>query len=243
MLKRLFGATEGASASSGSSGGAGTSNAGRQSAIETLANLKETLAMLEKRESLLWRKAQEELGKAKQYTAEKNKRAALQCLKKKKMYETQADQIANNQLRVHDQVMLLEGSQATAQTVQALRSGAHAMKEVQKMTNIDNVEQVMDEINEHTDNMRAVNDALAEPFGISADFDEAELDAELNELEALELDQALLQPVAPAMPAMPHAMPSMAMPSVPSGPPVAARPTKTAEELELEALEAEMALA
>jgi hypothetical protein len=50
MLKRLFGATEGASASSGSSGGAGTSNAGRQSAIETLANLKETLAMLEKRE-------------------------------------------------------------------------------------------------------------------------------------------------------------------------------------------------
>jgi hypothetical protein len=53
-----------------------------------------------------------------------------------------AGQIANNQLRVHDQVMLLEGSQATAQTVQALRSGAHAMKEVQKMTNIDNVEQV-----------------------------------------------------------------------------------------------------
>ena len=49
--------------------------------------------------------------------------------------------------------------------------------------------------------------------------------------------------MAPAMPAMPHAMPSMAMPSVPSGPPVAARPTKTAEELELEALEAEMALA
>lgn len=39
-------------------------------------------------------------------------------------------------------MMLLEGSQATAQTVQALRSGAHAMKEVQKMTNIDNVEQV-----------------------------------------------------------------------------------------------------
>jgi hypothetical protein len=44
-------------------------------------------------QSLLWRKAQEELGKAKQYTAEKNKRAALQCLKKKKMYETQADQV------------------------------------------------------------------------------------------------------------------------------------------------------
>jgi len=149
----------------------------------------------------------------------------------------------------------------------------------------------MDEINEHTDNMRAVNDALAEPIGMAAEFDEEELDAELNELEALELDQALLQvrvreelrsrdqtnthshrvarcpfsctfidgvadgwmhdvrgtcvqPVAPAMPAMP-AMPSVPLPSVPAGAPVAplaARPGKTAEELELEALEAEMAL-
>jgi hypothetical protein len=205
----------------------------------------------------------------------------------------------------------------------------------------------MDEINEHTDNMRAVNDALAEPIGMAAEFDEDELDAELNELEALELDQALLQvrglgaglgvslgdwggslgvgavagvhscdqthipqhivccashftyvpcrrrssvavtrhiptlcphtscvvsyfmyvragggadgwihdvwgayvqPVAPAMPAMPQAattMPSVPLPSVPAGAPVAplaVRPGKTAEELELEALEAEMAL-
>jgi len=51
-------------------------------------------------------------------------------------------QVANNQLKVHDQVMLLEGSQATVQTVQALRSGAHAMKEVSRQTNIENVEQV-----------------------------------------------------------------------------------------------------
>lgn len=50
--------------------------------------------------------------------------------------------MANNQLKVHDQVMLLEGSQATVQTVQALRSGAHAMKEVSRQTNIENVEQV-----------------------------------------------------------------------------------------------------
>jgi hypothetical protein len=44
-------------------------------------------------QSLLWRKAQEELDKAKQFTVQKNKRAALMCLKKKKMYETQADQV------------------------------------------------------------------------------------------------------------------------------------------------------
>lgn len=44
-------------------------------------------------QSLLRRKAQEELDKAKQFTVQKNKRAALMCLKKKKMYETQADQV------------------------------------------------------------------------------------------------------------------------------------------------------
>ena len=42
--------------------------------------------MLEKREMLLHKKMAAELEKAKDFNRAKNKRAALQCLKKKKLY-------------------------------------------------------------------------------------------------------------------------------------------------------------
>jgi hypothetical protein len=47
MLKRLFGATEGPLVSSG---GGASGGGGAQSIVNNLANLKETLSMLEKRE-------------------------------------------------------------------------------------------------------------------------------------------------------------------------------------------------
>lgn len=84
--------------------------------------------------------------------------AAIQCLKKKKLYETQIEQLSNFQLRVHDQVMkdievfqifnicpcikligghfvqiiMLENAKATTDTVDALRSGSSAVKAIQQ---------------------------------------------------------------------------------------------------------------
>lgn len=120
--------------------------------------------------------------------------AAIQCLKRKKLYEVQVEQLGNFQLRIHDQVwhyitvpvflvmvsrlqavetgnsdyqlflcfstttfvhcsctptvsdlflflllcceqmIMLEGAKATTETVDALRSGASAMKAIQKAT-------------------------------------------------------------------------------------------------------------
>jgi hypothetical protein len=39
--------------------------------------------------------------------------------------------------------------------------------------NIDDVDKTMDEINEQTDNMKQIQEALSAPIGASADFDEA----------------------------------------------------------------------
>jgi charged multivesicular body protein 4 len=64
----------------------------------------QTLEMLEKKEKLLQKKIALEIEKARDYTRAKNKRAAIQCLKKKKLYETQVEQLGNFQLRIHDQV-------------------------------------------------------------------------------------------------------------------------------------------
>ncbi|CAL9227289.1 unnamed protein product [Arabidopsis halleri] len=204
-------------------------------ALQTLDKLNETLEMLEKKEKVLLKKAGQEVDKAKEYTRAKNKRAAIQCLKRKRLYEQQVEQLGNFQLRIHDQMIMLEGAKATTETVDALRSGASAMKAMQKATNIDDVDKTMDEINEQTENMKQIQEALATPIGAAADFDEDDLEQELEDLESEELESQLLQPATTApLPSVP----------VPAGRQLA-RPVpqkRTAEEEELAALQAEMAL-
>ncbi|KAL4194275.1 hypothetical protein AMTRI_Chr05g67810 [Amborella trichopoda] len=204
--------------------------------LATLDKLNETLEMLEKKEKVLQKKVAAEVEKAKEFTRAKNKRAAIQCLKRKRLYEAQVEQLGNFQLRIHDQMIMLEGAKATTETVDALRTGAAAMKAMQKATNIDDVDKTMDEINEHTENMKQIQEALAAPIGAAADFDEDELEAELEELEGAELEEQLLQPATTA--------PANPVPYVPAGrQPTRPVPQKnTAEEDELAALQAEMAL-
>ncbi|CAA6656605.1 unnamed protein product [Spirodela intermedia] len=203
-------------------------------ALVTLDKMNETLEMLEKKEKVLLKKAATEVERAKEFTRAKNKRAAIQCLKRKRLYEQQVEQLGNFQLRIHDQMILLEGAKATTETVDALRSGAAAMKAMHKATNIDDVDKTMDEINEQTENMKQIQEALAAPIGSTADFDEDELEAELEELEGTELEEQLLQPATTAPAAPVH---------VPMPRPARPLPQKnTAEDDELAALQAEMAL-
>mmetsp|Transcript_38678 Transcript_38678/g.84130 ORF Transcript_38678/g.84130 Transcript_38678/m.84130 type:complete len:239 (-) Transcript_38678:543-1259(-) len=238
MFRRIFGASDSSSAPSGGGGGGGGSKV--NTTLDQLTKLKETATNLQKREELLWKKVNEELEKAKEFTRQKNKRAALQALKRKKMLEAQADNIGNSVLRVLEQIDLLEASQVTAMTVQAMKQGAAQLKSNLKENNIEDVDKVMDDINEQTDNMRAVQEALGQPLAGSA-YDEDDLDAELAELEALgeEEEAASLeaQMLAPAVPNRPLVMPSAPVAAKP------AAPARSKEEEELAALEAEMALA
>ncbi|KAI7744126.1 hypothetical protein M8C21_015070 [Ambrosia artemisiifolia] len=98
--------------------------------VTTLDKLNETLEMLEKKENVLKKKSNAEVQKAKEFTNAKNKRAAIQCLKRKRLYEQQIEQLGNFQLRIHDQMIMLESAKATTETVDALRTGAKTMKEM-----------------------------------------------------------------------------------------------------------------
>mmetsp|Transcript_6538 Transcript_6538/g.16634 ORF Transcript_6538/g.16634 Transcript_6538/m.16634 type:complete len:232 (-) Transcript_6538:370-1065(-) len=231
MFKRLFGKPK--------HGSTDIKPHGQTDALMTIEKLDETLEMLEKREALLQKKMADEIAKAKEYTKMKNKRAALQCLKRKKLYEAQADQLANQQLRIHDQKIMLEGAKATTETVSAMRTGAQAMKKMQKETNIEDVDKTMEEITEQTEAMRQINEALGQPVGLAAEIDEDELDLELQELEAEELDRQLMEPaVVPSATTAARTEENIAdmLPKVP------ALPAKSKEDEELEALQAEMAL-
>ncbi|KAJ7533791.1 hypothetical protein O6H91_13G065200 [Diphasiastrum complanatum] len=212
------------------------------STLSSLDKLNETLEMLEKKEKVLQKKIAAEIEKAKEYTRAKNKRAAIACLKRKKLYENQVEQLGNFQLRIHDQMIMLEGAKATTETVDALRSGAVAMKAIQKATNIDDVDKTMDEINEQTENMKQIQEALSAPIGAAADFDDDELEAELEELEGAELEEELLKPATSAPPSRVPPAPPIPTQKHPQTPQKATTSQNTAEEDELAALQAEMAL-
>lgn len=206
----------------------------------------QTEELLIKRRSLLEKKIAAELGKAKEQTLAKNKRAALMALKKKKMYETQLEQVENNILRVNEQQMMLENQRTTVETVSALRNAAQASKQTMSEMKINDVDSVLDEINEQTDQMQQIQDAMAQPIGAAADLDEDELLGELEELESQQLDSELLAP-APApsakvpaakAPATAVAAKEEALPAVPKG---RAGKAAMSAEAELAALEAEMA--
>ncbi|KAL8139826.1 hypothetical protein V2J09_005847 [Rumex salicifolius] len=203
----------------------GKPKAEASSAIVTIGRLSETLEMLEKKENVFIKKAAAEVEKAKEFTRAKNKKAAIQCLKRKRLYEQEIEKLGNFQLRVHDQVILLEGAKATTDTVDALRSGAAAMKSMQKATNIDDLDKTMDDVNEQTENMKQIQEALSAPLGASAEFDEDELEAELEELEDADLEEQLVQPIH-----VPIRQPERTAPQ-----------TNKAEEDELNALQAELA--
>ncbi|CAI9100502.1 OLC1v1037618C1 [Oldenlandia corymbosa var. corymbosa] len=202
--------------------------------VATLGTLESTLGMLEKKEKVLTKKAAAEVERAKEFSKNKNKRAAIQCLKRKRLYEQQILNLGTFQMRIDDQIALLEGAKATMETVGALKIGAAEMKAMQKATNIDDIDKTMDEINEQTETLKTIQESLKNS-GLD-DIDEEELELELDEMEAQLLEEEIIPtPIAK------HAGPAHApVPTTAGGQP--APQSQSDEEDELAALQAEMAL-
>lgn len=200
-----------------------------------------------KRRDLLDKKIAQELQRAKDASAAKNKRGALAALKKKKLLEGQRDALENNIARITEQQGMLEDQRIQITHLAAMRNATQASKQTMQEMDIGSVDKVLDEMNEQADQMAQIQDAMAQPIGGAAQIDEDDLLAELEDIESQELDNQLLEPapvpssqVPSRVPAQPQAHSSQALPSVPARK-APAKPQKTAEELELEQLEAEMA--
>ncbi|KAL6079608.1 ESCRT-III subunit protein snf7 [Balamuthia mandrillaris] len=223
---------------------------------ESIAKLRETLDMLEKREDYLQKKIDKEIQFAKLH-ASKNKRAALMALKRKKTYEQQRDKISGAMSTIEQQLMAIEGAAVSLEAMKAMRIGAQAMRGIHGEISIDKVDDTMDEIKEQMDIAAEINDAISQPLGDP--IDEDELERELAELQAEDLDAQLLGiDTATTEPThTPESTPSIlsssslrfqcssrlssfsAVPNVPTRTPVAVE--LSPEELELNALKESMA--
>jgi len=157
---------------------------------ETIAKLRETLDMLEKREKFLEKKVEKEILIVRQ-NATKNRRLAIMALKRKKMYENQMEKIAGARMTIETQVMAIEGANVSFEAINTMRLGARTLQHLHQNMTVEDVEDTMADIQEQMDISKEIHDAIAQPLGGEL-FDDDELEAELAQLGAESLNQQFL---------------------------------------------------
>ncbi|KAM9342163.1 charged multivesicular body protein 4b-like [Pholidichthys leucotaenia] len=195
-------------------GGGGGKDGKGPSPQEAIQKLRETEEMLTKKQEFLEKKIDQELLTAKKHGT-KNKRVALQALKRKKRYEKQLAQIDGTLSTIEFQREALENANTNTEVLKNMGFAAKAMKKAHENMNIDQVDDLMQDITEQQELAQEISDAISKPVGFGEDFDEDELLAELDELEQEELDKNLLDIEGPETTPLPN-VPSTSLPSKPA---------------------------
>jgi len=152
--------------------------------------------------------------------AKKNlQKRAMDVLKRKRMYETQRDQMAAQQFNIDQASFGIESAKASVSTVAAMKAANTELKAViRNDLNINDVDELADDMAEMMDEFQEINEALGQNFSTPDDINEADLEAELDMLDD-EFEDELGE--ADALPSylQEPAMPSAPMPATPSGAP------------------------
>merc|ERR1712071_220993 len=158
----------------------------------------------------LEKKIDQELDIAKK-NGTKNKRVAIQALKRKKRYEKQLQQIDGTISTIEMQREALEGANTNTAVPQTMGDAAKALKSAHQHMDVDQVHDMMDDIAEQQDVAREISDAISNPVVFGQDIDEDELQRELEELEQEALDEDFVTlPTAEPTGKVPAARPSRA---------------------------------
>ncbi|KAL5467534.1 hypothetical protein EMCRGX_G031778 [Ephydatia muelleri] len=157
-----------------------------------IQKLRETEEMLGKKSEFLEKKIEKELAAAK-HAGMKNKRAAMNALKRKKRLEKQLQQIDGTLSTIEFQREALENAQTNTEVLNNMSFAAKALKAAHQQLDVDDVQDMMDDIQEQNELSEEITNALSNPVGFGQDVDEDELLAELEGMEQEELEKDLLQ--------------------------------------------------
>ncbi|XP_077459805.1 charged multivesicular body protein 4b-like [Stigmatopora argus] len=188
-------------------------------AQEAVQKLRDTEEMLTKKQDFLEKKIEQETLTAKRHGT-KNKRAALQALKRKRRYSKQLEQIDGTLSTIEFQREALENANTNTEVLKNMGFAAKAMKAAHKELNVDNVDDLMSDIMEQQELAQEITEVISNPIGFGEQVDEDELLAELEEMEQEELDRNLLEV---------EGTPDVVLPSVPAAS-LPSRPAKKKEE-------------
>lgn len=128
MFKKLFGGKKADEPVHQAS--AATGNAFINS-IQGLVDQEETL---EKRKQITEKRMEAELEKARDFNRLGKKAQALQCLKRKKLYETELTNLDNQIMKIIEQRQQVESQRTTVATVSAMSSANKATREAMKVS-------------------------------------------------------------------------------------------------------------
>jgi len=172
-----------------------------------------------KKQEFLEKKIESEVATARK-NAKTNKRAALQALKRKKRYDKQLQQIDGTLSTIEMQREALEGANTNTAVLTTMNDAAKALKKANADLDVDKVHDMMDDIAEQQDVAKEISEAISNPVAFGAEFDEDELEAELDALgeeldleEQEELDKQLLDVGPAVLPDVPNAVPAKPQPA------------------------------
>lgn len=190
--------------------GSGKKGEAAPTPAEAIQRLREVEEMLMKKQEYLEKKTEQEMVTVRTH-GKKNKRVALQALKRKKRYEKQLAQIDGTLTTIEFQREALENANTNTEVLKIMGYAAKALKNAHEDMDIDKVHDLMDEVQEQQEIANEISEAISNPVGFGNDVDEDELLKELEELEQEELDQQLLDVEGPStdkLPSPPSAEPA-----------------------------------
>ncbi|KXZ49322.1 hypothetical protein GPECTOR_22g916 [Gonium pectorale] len=115
------------------------------------------------------------------------KRRAMQVLKQRKLYESQREQLYNQQYNLEQTRFTVDSVKDTVTSVQALKAASKEMKTAfkkNKELDISYIENMQDEMFDMMDMANEINEAMGRSYAVPDDVDESDLMAELDALEA-----------------------------------------------------------
>eukprot|EP01025_Chloroclados_australasicus_P041318 TRINITY_DN43724_c0_g1_i1.p1 TRINITY_DN43724_c0_g1~~TRINITY_DN43724_c0_g1_i1.p1 ORF type:complete len:225 (-),score=42.72 TRINITY_DN43724_c0_g1_i1:410-1084(-) len=131
-----------------------------------------------------------ELQIAKELVAAKKKERAVLALKKKKLNEQQLQKLDDWLINVETLLVNIESAKQQNKIFEALRTGADAMKEIQKEVSLEDVERLQEDTEEAKEYQERVQEFLGQSL---SDFDVQEVLDEFQALESQIADQEALE--------------------------------------------------
>ncbi|KAF8505688.1 Snf7 family [Russula emetica] len=143
----------------------------KQTARDAIVSLREQLVMIEKKEEHLHRQIAQDLATAKA-NAVSNKNVATAALRRKKMHEADLDKLAGMRLQLEVQVNTVESANINANTLDVMRRGANALRDIHNGLTLDKVDATMNSINEQRDIANEISETISSTANLGIDIDE-----------------------------------------------------------------------
>ena len=165
-------------------------------AQETITKLNAQCENVQKRINVVENKMADMKREALEKRKKKDDRGALICLQKMKMYEKEVKKLDGQSIMLENQKMMIESTHFDKDVISGMKDGKDVMEQMNKQMDIDDIAELQDDLADQ----QAEIEQRQEFFANVADEGKEDLMAELDELEALAIEEDMEGEIVPNMP-------------------------------------------